>query len=588
MDLRYTGSEIEAKLDKILLGGFNVLIDLENKNRIFVYEADDRIIVDSSKYSDNPNIKAISSFYDQDKKLGYVEFDNDITKIGNSGFLNNKVIKKVYLPKSVTKIETRAFGGSSLEYITGLDNVTEIGDSAFAETQISSIYIPNVEIIGSNAFYKTPIKNISLPNTLKEIKKQAFVYSSLESIELPSSVQKIGYYVFRENNSLKNVKINCVPTTDYDASYNDTEESDVGPFTNCFYGCENLVGVEFNTTLRSLGGRAFMDCSNLKYVKLPDTLEIIGKYAFYNCGSLTSIVFPESLHTIKDQAFFLCDIYNITLSSNISWVGVAAFWRKDGRIDENYKRFGCTVKILRDKAPMPILLFTENVSTVTGTDEGPFGCIESSTIYVLPKYVKAANNNFGGYPVEVINDYLPESLQTIKSGHQVIHPRDNDQDSINFATINGISILGNSDITTETNSQGLVITKINYQGEPVTIPIDKRIALFTHKVGEKLVSNNIELILSANSDISVSSVGTIDECEVIIPLQNIILTVSSDNPNIPIIWNNVQSESFSLPLDGENIVNLKIKCICYYDGMSDRIATRKIIIDPRVISLNNE
>ena len=56
-----------------------------------------------------------------------------------------------------------------------------------------------------------------------------------------------------------------------------------------FYSCEMLRSVQLPDTLREIGAEAFSD-NRLKTVQLPDNLETIGDHAFYHCLNLTDFV----------------------------------------------------------------------------------------------------------------------------------------------------------------------------------------------------------------------------------------------------------------------------------------------------------
>lgn len=387
MNSNYTGEEIESKLDRIPLDD-SIFISQKNKNKILIYKSEENLYskINPSNFSDNaPQIE--QTYYNSNTRYGCVLFSEDITKVGQEAFRENEKLLEIYLPTSVKIIGNAAFGGcTNLSYIEGLDNVTELGDSAFAVTKLSYINIPSIEIIGKSAFYEVPIKNINLPNTLREIKYQAFIKSGLESIELPSSLQKIGYYVFRENISLKQVKINSNATTDYDASSGGLDEKYVGPFTNCFYNCTSLEEVYFNTSLETIGGQAFFGCTKLKYIKFPNNLKTLKLFAFYGCASLTNIDLPESLEVLEKQVFMLCNLDMVTIPKNVSIIGTACFWRRDARTDQRYKEEACSAKFL-GKTP-PILQSNEANQNITGESEYPFGYKDLVTIYVDSSNIK--------------------------------------------------------------------------------------------------------------------------------------------------------------------------------------------------------
>lgn len=90
----------------------------------------------------------VPSFYAFDKEK------KDLTIIGTCAFMNNKTLKKVEISEGISKIETFAFMECSM------------------------------------------LENVILPNTLEEIGMQAFAYTKLKYIVIPSSVTKIDSSAF--------------------------------------------------------------------------------------------------------------------------------------------------------------------------------------------------------------------------------------------------------------------------------------------------------------------------------------------------------------------------------------------------------
>lgn len=70
---------------------------------------------------------------------------------------------------------------------------------------------------------------------------------------------------------------------------------------------ENGKGIiTFDTTVTSIGERAFNSCYNLTSVTIPDSVTSIGDSAFRVCQNLTSITFPDSITSIGDCALTAC------------------------------------------------------------------------------------------------------------------------------------------------------------------------------------------------------------------------------------------------------------------------------------------
>jgi len=150
----------------------------------------------------------------KNKKKNYIIKEGVVT-VPNLG--STDLIKKVNLPDSVKIIEAEAFRGwENLESINLPDSITEIGEYAFAETNLVGIDLPdqlktirkgmfsncqnlrrvelpdNLLYIEEEAFYNCEdLEEIILPDTIKEIGAYAFVNTDLESIELPFGIENV-------------------------------------------------------------------------------------------------------------------------------------------------------------------------------------------------------------------------------------------------------------------------------------------------------------------------------------------------------------------------------------------------------------
>ena len=84
-----------------------------------------------------------------------------------------------------------------------------IEDLLFCYTSIETITIPStVEKIGESAFERCKnLETVTLNEGLKEIGAYAFMYSSIESITIPSTVKEIGNEAFSECSNL--TRIDC-------------------------------------------------------------------------------------------------------------------------------------------------------------------------------------------------------------------------------------------------------------------------------------------------------------------------------------------------------------------------------------------
>lgn len=197
-------------------------------------------------------------------------------------------ITDLVIGEGITKIDTYLFGSyESLENVTLSSTVEEIGDNAFNGSPIKNINLDNVKIIGNSAFENTQLtslEQIDLPN-VERIGSYAFGYAHFKNLVLPN-VKTIASYAFTSSYIETLVANKCETIGDY-----------------AFKGCYNLKSVE--TSAKVIGSNAFENCESLKDLTFSQ-VETIDTYAFNKCTSLTSVVIPNTVGEIGKSAFAQC------------------------------------------------------------------------------------------------------------------------------------------------------------------------------------------------------------------------------------------------------------------------------------------
>lgn len=203
-----------------------------------------------------------------------VSYDDNIysvTTIGNSAFYDSD-LTSIAIPESVTSIGGCAFKGcSSLTSIIIPKSVTSIGYSAFGGCgSLTTITIPeSVTSIGYSAFSGCgSLTSITIPKSVTSIESSTFSNSSLTSVTIPESVTSIG--------------------------------------ERAFSGCSSLTAITIPSSVTSIGESAFRFCSSLTAITIPEGVTSIGWFAFEDCTSLTSTTIPESVTSIGEYAFRNC------------------------------------------------------------------------------------------------------------------------------------------------------------------------------------------------------------------------------------------------------------------------------------------
>ena len=268
----------------------------------------------------------------------------NVASIAKEAFKNNKYIKTINMPNSITSIGYDAFRDcTSLEVVNFSNGVKVLPDHLFAGCT-SLIEFNNgedVETIYKGVFRETSLKSITF-NNVKELNINTFFNcSSLENVSILGSYTSLPISFFENCSSLKNIILNenvnkiesyafknCVSLKSYDftninylgvSSFEHTGLKNIDIKVNnlgkwCFYNCDELVSVKIDTP--TIEEKAFYDCNNLTSLKL-DKVSHIKTQAFYNT-SIEELLLPSSLEEISSQAFENSKLKSLTFEENSS------------------------------------------------------------------------------------------------------------------------------------------------------------------------------------------------------------------------------------------------------------------------------
>ncbi len=232
-----------------------------------------------------------SAFYDA-VNLTTVNFaeNNTLTKIGARSFYNTAV-KELTIPEGVTTLECYAFShAGKLESVSLPSTLTTVGtkDPWYSSSIITTIYYRNFESCTS---LKTVTfrKNSEGKCSLTEIGDSMFSQcNSLESIEIPASIQTIKSSAFKNLKSLTSVTF------------------------------------EEGSQLETIGANAF-EGTGIKKIAIPESVKTIGNSAFSGCSQLGEVTFVEktcNLESIGNEAFARTDLSYFRVPESKSANGV--------------------------------------------------------------------------------------------------------------------------------------------------------------------------------------------------------------------------------------------------------------------------
>ena len=240
------------------------------------------------------NLKQIGDAAFNDTELEIVSLPEGLESIGNNAFEgpreSKRLIKKVYMPNSVTYLGVRAFEGQRYMVEIALsENISEIPERAFYSCE--------------------SLTSIELSNNVRKIGDEAFGGSGIEEITFPSSVREIGEYAFR-NTNVEHIVL-------HDNIVN------VGNFA--FYQCERLRSISFPKNMKQIPLRVCEWCTALVEVNLSEEVQVIETGAFMRCSRLTRVTLPETIKEIQSAAFEFTGIATITLPDGLTELGASAF-----------------------------------------------------------------------------------------------------------------------------------------------------------------------------------------------------------------------------------------------------------------------
>ena len=195
--------------------------------------------------------------------------NGDYLYLGNHSFSS---LRKLELPKSMTKLGDYALANCYSLFDVDLSNITELGSYALI-----------------NCYSLDP--SGKMPKLIKA-GKYVFSNSKLTGLDFPA-LEEIDEGTFDKCYHLKNViipeKVTAIPKY-------------------CFGYCENLKQVISNKVV-AINDRSFYICHNLRSVHLP-YCNSITDHAFYNCYSLYDVTLQSGCDMNYDQAFYKCYLLN--------------------------------------------------------------------------------------------------------------------------------------------------------------------------------------------------------------------------------------------------------------------------------------
>ena len=248
------------------------------------------------------SMKTIPEGILENTQVEKIVLSEGVEEIGDYAFANNKLLKSVVFPSTLKKIGRGAFMNSNLESVTLPSGLEEIAEKAFFNNKLSAVTLPTyLKTLGDYAFSNNNLKEVTLPSRLEvlgtafvdnsELSKitfseglkeitSAFSGTSIKSVVLPKSLEKIG--------------------------------------NGAFYNLKGLADISIPENVTSIGDEAFYN-TGLTSIDLPANLKIIGRYAFSGT-KLKKVVLPSQVETIGNHAFSIESLESVHIPKSLKSV----------------------------------------------------------------------------------------------------------------------------------------------------------------------------------------------------------------------------------------------------------------------------
>ena len=223
--------------------------------------------------------------------LEKIELPDTLNSIGDYSFSGCIALTEIFMPNSVTYVGVSAFDDcTSLQDVTVSNNLTNLAGYAFRNTPWLTQQTDEFVLIGNTILLKWNGSDsiVDIPYGVTMITDAFTDAVSVEIVNIPTTVTRIGPNAFRDAVNLKNIMIP------------DTVTRIDG---NAFRGCRSLRSINLPESITYLGEAVFRNCEKLTQIDLPPRLTAIYSYSLGECTVLTDVVIPSTVTSINENAF---------------------------------------------------------------------------------------------------------------------------------------------------------------------------------------------------------------------------------------------------------------------------------------------
>lgn len=243
-DEGYTLSKVTANVNVSASGGVSKLAQLAEGTLTEITAEDLKGITEIRR--------GAFYFYNGAKFLESVTIGDNITKIEENAFRDNRQLATVTIGKGIKYIGYNVFASTNITRVN-IDSIDTWCNISFSNGTATPVCRKGINIFIKNATgeYEPIPKEIVIPNTVTGIKAHTFYrWESVESFIIPESVTGIGSSVFQD--------------------------------------CISLTTLTIPNSVTSIGASAFEGCSNLTSLTIPSSVTKLVSIGILHIGSETN------------------------------------------------------------------------------------------------------------------------------------------------------------------------------------------------------------------------------------------------------------------------------------------------------------
>jgi len=227
-------------------------------------------------------------------KLKDIVLPESLTGLGVNVFWDCNKLEVINIPSGVVSLEFQAFRGcANLKTVSFSQGLEEINDRVFANCEsIKNIIIPStVNSISDSAFINC---------------KDVIIYGVKNSVAHKYANDKgygfIGYEI-DEKGDATITSFDCPGVSKVELPPVLAGAPLVAIANDAFRGNTGLESIELTSSIGRVGEYAFEGCTGLEYVGFAPNSTHIEKYAFANCTSIKNVCLVDGFATIDECAF---------------------------------------------------------------------------------------------------------------------------------------------------------------------------------------------------------------------------------------------------------------------------------------------